>query len=508
MLAIASVLLTLGNGFYVTYTEQRELLINSTLEANRAYAAKLADITNNKLLEAKQQLAYSAAMLSKDITNKNAIANEVRRLNKQTSTFNSVVVVDSNAIVLDTSPETLFLQGVKLDTPEARLSTTEQKPIITDPFISPANNYLISLSHPIFSDEGLYLGYIAGSIYLEKNSVLGVVLGQHYYKDGSYIYVVDRNNTIIYHPQPSRIGEVVTNNQVINTVNNGQSGATAVTNSKKVDMLAGFAYITETGWGVVAQRPRDAALSGLDNQLITLLIKSIPLTLLILAGTWWAAYRISKPLTLLAHSVQLMGNEQTQHNIKRIKAWYFEATLLKHAILKAMGLLNSRISKLQTDSHTDAMTGLLNRRGMEQALYEYQVSAHAFSVITLDIDYFKKVNDTYGHDVGDEVLKELAKIIKGNARQHDIACRMGGDELIVLLPSTPSAIAFDIAERLRTQVAAHLMPNKVGYITISLGIAYWSGEAGAISDILKAADVALYQAKQQGRNRSVLAKPH
>ena len=506
MLAIASVLLTLGNGFYVTYKSQRELLINNTLEANRAYAAKLAAITSETLIAAQRQLAYSAKMLSEEMNNDSFIASEVQRLHKQSNTFNSVVIVDHQAVVLDTSPEALSIKGKKLTTPVALQSTTEKKPIITEPFISAANNYLISLSHPVFSTTGQYLGYVAGAIYLEEDSVLNAILGLHYYKDGSYLYVVDRNSTIIYHPHQHRIGQQVTNNIAIDAAVSGHSDAYSITNSQGIDMLAGFAPVAESGWGIVAQRPKSSALSGLDGQLLNVFIKSIPLTLVILAGIWWAAYYISQPLAQLARSAKLMDNDQTKHNISRIKAWYLEVALLKQAILKGMGLLNSKISKLHADSHTDAMTGLLNRRGMEQALYEYQEAAQAFSVITLDIDYFKKVNDTYGHDVGDEVLKELANIMKANARQPDAVCRVGGDELIILLPSTPLNTAFSIAERLRHQVAEQPMPNEVGYITISLGIAYWAGHPTAISDVLKWSDVALYQAKQQGRNRTVVAE--
>lgn len=506
ILAIASVLLTLSNSFYATYKAQKQLLINNTLESNRVYAAKLAAITNDSLIAAQRQLAYSAKMLADNMDDKNAVTSEVQRLDTQSNTFNSVVVVNSHAVVLGASPQALSLTGKKLNSPVAQQSIFQKKPLITEPFISAANNYLISLSQPIFSLDNQYLGYIAGAIYLEQDSVLNAILGQHHYTDGSYLYVVDRNRTIIYHPQQQRIGEQVTNNLAIDAVLNGISSAYPITNSQGTAMLAGFAPIAESGWGVVAQRPKSSTLAELDQQILNVFIKSIPLTLVILIAIWWAAYRISMPLAQLARFAKQMDNDQTKHNISSIKAWYLEATALKQAILKGMGLLNNRITKLHADSHTDTMTGLLNRRGMEQTLYQFQESDQDFSVITLDIDHFKQVNDTHGHDVGDEVLKELANIMKASARQQDAVCRVGGDELIILLPNTSLTTAFAIAERLRIQVNEHKMPGTVGYLHISLGIAQWTGQPTAISDVLKWSDVALYQAKDQGRNRTQVAE--
>ena len=503
-LAILSVLITSGNSFYATYEVQRTLLIKNTLEANRVYAAKLAEVTDVFLKTTQGSLSYSANLLSSQMDNNDMLMDETHRLHQQSGTFNSVYVVNAAGTIIAASPQTLNLKGVKVNSTNAPQHVEGKKPLITAPYVSPLGNYLISLSHPIFAANGDYQGYIGGSIYLEQDNILAAILGKHYYQDGSYLYVVDRNKTLIYHPNKQRIGQKIANNIVIDEVVTGKESAHVLFNSQGIEMLAGFAPIERAGWGVVAQRPKQATLAGLDGHIVSVFIKGLPLTFLTLLGIWVSAVFISRPLWQLAYNAQLIDKKEAQENISSIHSWYFEAAQLKLAILKGMGLLNDKISQLHTDSHTDVMTGLLNRRGMQKMLDQYQEEQRSFSVITLDIDHFKQINDSYGHDVGDIVIKELAALMKNNARKEDALCRSGGEEFIIFLPDTTRNTAFTVAERLRLQVAEFNMPT-AGFITISLGIAYWTGDPVIINAIVKQADQALYQAKQQGRNRTITA---
>lgn len=501
-LAIFSVLITLGNSFYATYQVQRTLLINNTLEANRVYAAKLAEMTDVFLNMTQDSLAYSARLLGSQMDNGDMLMGEARRLHQQSDTFNSVVIVNAAGKIVATSPQTLNLKGLHVVPFNARLILEAKSPLISDPFISAAGNYLISLSHPIFSTSGDYLGYIAGTIYLEQDNILGAILGKHYYQDGSYLYVVDRHKTLIYHPKEQRIGQTILNNIAIDEVIAGKEDAHTLLNSESIEMLAGFAPVQRAGWGVVAQRPKEATLAGLDGHIINVFIKSLPLAFLTLAGIWVSAVFISKPLWQLARDTKLIDKKEVQENISNVPSWYFEAAQLKRAIIKGMGLLNDKISQLHTDSHTDPMTSLLNRRGMQQILDHYQKEQRSFSVITLDIDHFKQINDSFGHDVGDKVIQVLAKLMRSNARQEDALCRSGGEEFMIFLPNTRQNTAFKVAERLRLQVEKYKMPT-AGFITISLGISHWNSEPEHINSVLKQADKALYLAKQQGRNRTI-----
>lgn len=153
----------------------------------------------------------------------------------------------------------------------------------------------------------------------------------------------------------------------------------------------------------------------------------------------------------------------------------------------------------------DPLTGLLNRRGMEFAvnvsLNSAQRSNKCISAIAIDIDYFKNINDTYGHDGGDRVLQELGNILLDYTRKHDVCCRLGGEEFIIVQPETNSDIAVKVAERIRQRLEKLEILHENGTITLtsSFGVASHTGEVN-LDSLLKDADKALYTAKSSGRN--------
>jgi len=158
---------------------------------------------------------------------------------------------------------------------------------------------------------------------------------------------------------------------------------------------------------------------------------------------------------------------------------------------------------------TDALTGLHNRRYMEthlNALVE-QAASHGkpIAVLVLDIDFFKAINDTHGHDAGDDVLREFALRIRKSIRNIDLACRYGGEEFVIVMPETDMGVATMVAERLRRAVAGESFPVQQGMkllnVTLSIGLATLSDAGGDAAAILKRADQALYRAKRDGRNR-------
>jgi two-component system cell cycle response regulator len=160
---------------------------------------------------------------------------------------------------------------------------------------------------------------------------------------------------------------------------------------------------------------------------------------------------------------------------------------------------------------TDQLTGLHNRRYMGRHLDNLIADAHIngkpLAFVIMDIDYFKAVNDSHGHDIGDEVLKEFARRIGANVRGIDLACRYGGEEFVVVMPDTDVAFAYAVAERLRkgietTPVEISRAPGKLN-ITISIGIAASEGADDTADALLRRADQALYSAKRNGRNRVV-----
>jgi two-component system, cell cycle response regulator len=159
---------------------------------------------------------------------------------------------------------------------------------------------------------------------------------------------------------------------------------------------------------------------------------------------------------------------------------------------------------------TDPLTGLYNRRYMEThmgALVNQAIArGKPLSVLIVDIDYFKSINDTHGHDAGDDVLQDFAIRLRKSIRGIDLACRYGGEEFVVVMPETDMAVATMVAERLRRRIASEPFPIQKGArtvdVTISIGIAALGPDDNAAA-VIKRADQALYRAKRDGRNRVV-----
>ena len=178
------------------------------------------------------------------------------------------------------------------------------------------------------------------------------------------------------------------------------------------------------------------------------------------------------------------------------------------ALLRDVTQEQRLLNELQRLSTTDALTDVFNRRHLDATLKAEMQRAKQvglpLSVIMFDADHFKKFNDTYGHDQGDRVLKMLGKVMKEAVRKYDVPCRYGGEEFNVVLPSTDSAGAFAIGERLRLAVEAMRVDGL--QVTISLGIAsYPEVDAATPEALILAADAALYQSKEKGRNCTTIA---
>lgn len=203
-------------------------------------------------------------------------------------------------------------------------------------------------------------------------------------------------------------------------------------------------------------------------------------------------------------------------NFSRQVAFMFkedEIELLKavanHA---AIAIKNSELYQKTLElSITDALTGLYNRRYFIRR-YQEEVESSiryrtGFSVLMIDIDYFKSFNDTYGHKVGDEILKRIAYIFSSRVRRIDMVARYGGEEFVILFPRMKKREAFDLAERLRKSIELSKFifdgqPIK-RKITISIGVASFPEDSSESKDIIEYADIALYRAKKNGRNRTV-----
>jgi len=162
-------------------------------------------------------------------------------------------------------------------------------------------------------------------------------------------------------------------------------------------------------------------------------------------------------------------------------------------------------------SNTDALTGLANRRALEEFVRSAQITSmetgEPLSILMIDIDHFKKFNDSFGHQVGDQVLRLVAKVLQENVRGDDLAARYGGEELMAVLPGAAVDICTEIAERIRRRISEARLTRRatgeeISSVTVSIGVAQFR-LAESAEMMIERCDRALYQAKRSGRNRTI-----
>ncbi len=222
----------------------------------------------------------------------------------------------------------------------------------------------------------------------------------------------------------------------------------------------------------------------------------------------FAAYTLG--LGVLAFVLKPGGNNAA-YDLYRLLFLMGVPTGLFGVGLFAMFLLAADLAEgMRQLAASDPLTGILNRRGFEQAAQpladECQRRGWPLSVVIADIDRFKTVNDDFGHSVGDAVLQRFAAHIVSTIRSKDLFGRLGGEEFVLVLPETPGSEAVEIMEQVRrgmASVAADMLPN--GGITASFGIAVLEGWSGGLRETMKRADKALYRSKMEGRDRITLS---
>jgi diguanylate cyclase (GGDEF)-like protein len=203
---------------------------------------------------------------------------------------------------------------------------------------------------------------------------------------------------------------------------------------------------------------------------------------------------------LAALSRQVMGQLELRKSLRDLRAYQARLERYQQQLEKAN-------EKLSAQRHTDGLTGVANRSAFDQRLDEetHRLGRYGgtLSLLMIDIDHFKKYNDSFGHAVGDEVLKKVARVLADIGRTSDFVARFGGEEFAVILPETELAGAAILAERFRRGVEDAAWEH--GGVTVSIGLAEFD-EGDSAHDLMKNADAALYAAKAAGRNRVVEAQ--
>jgi diguanylate cyclase (GGDEF)-like protein len=176
---------------------------------------------------------------------------------------------------------------------------------------------------------------------------------------------------------------------------------------------------------------------------------------------------------------------------------------LAHQTASRVGTLRA-FRRTQIQASTDSLTGLMNRRTLEEHIRTLSASGRDYAFVLCDLDHFKKLNDTHGHEAGDQALRLFADVLRSWMRDDDMPCRWGGEEFVLILAGCSAAQALEAVERLRTSLAQALLAGSAPAFTASFGIADTSMGL-QLDQLARMADEALYQAKEAGRNRAVIA---
>ncbi len=354
-------------------------------------------------------------------------------------------------------------------------------------------------------------------------------------RDGIEVFIINQANMVIYPDQAALGAGLPTVPRVATDQPYGFADW-----DEQVSYLTAAASVAETpggkgaglGWKVVVRQPRTQVLSevmALQTVVVAMMLGS---TLVFGVVAWRLGKYFSHPIAQLAQKARQIaqGEEDISFNpatrsielrVLSDSMVSMAATLLerKHALesinrhLETMvadrtAALEAANRELASLARKDALTGLPNRLAANERLQleflQMKRSRQPYALLMMDIDFFKKINDTHGHAAGDEVLRHVAHLLITGLRESDFVGRVGGEEFLVLLPRTELAAAVAVAEKLRALVGGHPI-EPAGRVTISVGIVVASPEHTNEDIAVRLADDLLYQAKEGGRNRAVSA---
>lgn len=497
-----SILFTAAIWLFASFQVNKRSLETSYLENNYWYAKKLSSDTNTLLssmgtvlrIIADQAVHHSAKEAQEDVD----VVMDGRE-----PYFNSIFIADRNRVVQAVSPSATGLSiGQQLNSDVSQRAVALKKPFTSKPYREITGRLIVLISYPIFDTSGGYKGFVGGTIYLEEDNILSNMLKKHYHENESYVYVVDHTGHLIFHPNKQRLGEDVSRNAVVAKLLKGKEGFGKVVNIEGKSFLAGYALESKSGWGIISQTPLSITDEPIQNMIVRSAQFAFPFVLLVWLISWWVARRIARPLQQLANyteeTTKMLGKSPAA--VPHVTTSIYEIQQLFESVKYSSQHVHSYLSQLQEEVGKDGLTGIANRKTFDLVMKDLIHNDIPFSLILLDIDHFKKVNDTYGHLVGDEVIKFLVTVMTDLMREGDMCFRYGGEEFCIIVPYGDQEVAGNIAERVRQKMEQSISPAGVA-VTLSLGVSVFPKYAFSPNELVKLADKALYQSKREGRNR-------
>ncbi|WP_150268267.1 sensor domain-containing diguanylate cyclase [Paenibacillus tepidiphilus] len=375
----------------------------------------------------------------------------------------------------------------------------------------------VDVSVPVYGSQGEVSGVLAAHLSWEwSREVEASILAplKERMRELEIYVVSEKDDTILLGP-PSLIGRKLSDD-VIASARGGENSWVVEKNGADQDYLTGYAYgdgymnYPGLGWTVVVRQPANIAFASVYELERFILLSGLAATVVFGLFGWLLAGWIARPLHKLAHTADLLsGGAQVEIPVKsRIK----DVAILASSLRNLVGNLTKTENKLSYMSDIalhDGLTGLPNRNALKEflghAVGKAKQNRTTLSFLYLDLDGFKKVNDSLGHAAGDALLKKVADRLVDCTRENEIVARIGGDEFVVVLNTTANKPAFE-AEVVAARIISKLnLPIEIGeataHVGCSVGAAIWTPEGPEPEEILRLADEALYISKRSGKNR-------
>lgn len=503
-----SLLITLSITIFSFTQTQKKSLIDNTLVLNYSNATQMSQSMDILFESMQSSLKYAADVIgdSGESLDAKSLENQLELIRHSSNYFNSLAVINKNGLVSTISPKSIGTQGTYVTSNEMLKAINSQRPYISEVYTTKTTKRrIVFISEPIFNTKGEYQGIIGGTVYLQEANIINKMFGSQIKKDDpSYFYIVDSTGKLLYHPERDLIGVDISSNYIIKQLQEGKSGKQEYVDRQGMKSLVGFIKSPSTDWGIVVVSPTENIYQQLENHVKVLITNILFPILLLMLVVMWIARHLARPFVILANSIQQL--EEGNIEIPDLHShWNREADVLTRTVVGAIRNFQRQHDQLVYQAKTDVLTGLTNRRMFEETIQQWVAEQHPFAILMIDIDHFKVINDSYGHQTGDIVLQKVSSVIIQQVTENDVCSRFGGEEFVVMLSNANSRTAFLMGEQIRNAIQQTDM-SLDHPITISVGIAVYPFHANSATELFHLADTALYQAKEEGRNKTVIVQ--
>ena len=432
--------------------------------------------------------------------------------------YTELLIMDMQNHVLATSSKTATAMKMPADWIDALRSG---KSIIGEAVFDPVHKArVIVIGEPIKNLDDDLLGVLIAKLSVRP---INAVLAGYEKSDTNAVFLINTQGRLLTGPSISlkekEKEDLRMDADILRRISAGPEQPTVYEGVQGIKVIGAMTLVPSLGWAVVVELDRDKAFAQVRRlQQLTVLV-AVGMLALLSVCAYLLALTIVRPLKRLSAGADRVAAGDLDVDLpvlSRSEVGYL-TQVFNHMVArlrqgrKELASVNAELQEknkhLQLLSVTDPLTGLFNRNHLMETLTAEIVRSlrhkHTFALLIIDIDHFKRINDTYGHQKGDEVLHDLAEVFRKAIRDCDYAARYGGEEFMILLPETSRQGAMEVAERIRLDTGRRPidMENEAVSVTVSIGISLFPDNGGDVKTVIQEADKALYAAKDSGRNR-------